>query len=40
MHDDPSMTRVLFGDVVKDEDHEEVQKFGKQLLSRLDNAGI
>jgi len=40
MQDDPSMARVLYGDVVKDEGHDEVQKFGKELLSRLDNAGI
>jgi hypothetical protein len=39
MQDDPSMARVLYGDVVKDEGHEEVQKFGCELLSRLDNAG-
>jgi hypothetical protein len=39
MQDDPSMARVLYGDVVKDEGHEEVQKFGRELLSRLDNAG-
>lgn len=39
MQDDPSMARVLYGDVVKDEGHEEVQQFGRELLSRLDNAG-
>lgn len=39
MQDDPSMARVLYGDVVKDEGHDEVQNFGKELISRLDNAG-
>jgi hypothetical protein len=40
MQDDPSMARVLYGDVVKDEGHEQVQKFGRELLSRMDNAGM
>ncbi|XP_059479568.1 activating signal cointegrator 1 complex subunit 1 [Neocloeon triangulifer] len=40
MGDDPTSTRVLYGDVVKDEVHDEFQQHCQELLSRLDNAGF
>ncbi|CAB3384657.1 Hypothetical predicted protein [Cloeon dipterum] len=40
MNDDPTAARVLYGDVVKDDAHDELQQQIRQLLCRLNLAGL